>query len=259
MRKLFLVMSLVLAGLGPTGCKDDAGDRPSEAGSVDDSAVSMESDARIGSAGGSPASAGDMPCGPGRHLIHLAARDLRVTGVDLTQSYLDEARTRLSGAGLSAELIHADMRELLRPASFDAIFHLYSSFGYFDDPRDDLRLLRNMRESLRGGGCAVLELAVLDGVVLYSAQEHALEDGTSIVESASRHHQSGVLERDWEASGRGASGSRRRWQAKHRLYRVSELEQMLRGAGFHSIRVFGGFDGSAFVADAGHAVVVARV
>jgi len=200
----------------------------------------------------------DMPCGPGRHLIHLAARELRVTGVDLTQSYLDEARRRLSDAGLSAELIHADMRELLRPATFDAILHLYSSFGYFDDPRDDLRLLRNMRASLRQGGCAVLELAVLDGVVLDSAQEHALENGRSIIESASRHHPSGVLERDWQASEPGVPGAPRRWKAKHRLYRVSELEQLLRGAGFNSIRVFGGFDGSAYVAHAGHAVLVAR-
>jgi SAM-dependent methyltransferase len=200
----------------------------------------------------------DMPCGPGRHLIHLAARGLRVTGVDLTQSYLDEARQRLSAAGLSAELIHADMRELLRPASFDAVLHLYSSFGYFDDPRDDLRLLRNMRESLRESGCAVLELAVLDGVVLDSAQEHALENGSSIVESASRRDQNGALERDWETRGSSEAGPRQRWRAKHRLYRVSELERMLRDAGFNSIRVFGGFDGSAFDA-AGHAVVVARV
>ncbi len=201
----------------------------------------------------------DMPCGPGRHLVHLAARGLCVTGVDLTRSYLDEARKRLLRAGLSAELIHADMRALLRPASFDAVLHLYSSFGYFDEPRDDLRLLHNMRESLREGGCAVLELAVRDGVVLDAAQEHALENGSSIIESAARHDASGVLERDWEASGLGASGARRRWRAKHRLYRVSELEQMLRSAGFNSIRVFGGFDGSAFVADAGHAVVIARV
>jgi SAM-dependent methyltransferase len=200
----------------------------------------------------------DMPCGPGRHLIHLAARGLRVTGVDLTQSYLDDARERLRGAGLSAELIRADMRELLRPASYDAILHLYSSFGYFDDPRDDLRLLRNMRESLREGGCVVLELAVLDGVVLDSPQAHALENGCSIAESASRIDSSGVLERDWEASGQGASGTPRRWKAKHRLYRVSELEQLLRSAGFDAMRVFGGFDGSAFLADAGHAVIIAR-
>lgn len=200
----------------------------------------------------------DMPCGPGRHLIHLAAHGLRVTGVDLTRSYLDEARKRLSSAGLSAELIHGDMRELLRPASFDAILHLYSSFGYFEDPRDDPRLLRNMRESLRRGGCAVLELGVLDGVALDPVQAHALESGSSIALSASRVDPTGVLERDWEASGPAESGARRRWQAKHRLYRVGELEQMLRDAGFESIRVLGGFGGSAFEADAGYAVVVAR-
>lgn len=36
MRNLFLVTSLVLAGLGPTGCNDDGGDRTGDAGSVDD-------------------------------------------------------------------------------------------------------------------------------------------------------------------------------------------------------------------------------
>ena len=200
----------------------------------------------------------DMPCGPGRHLIHLAARGLRVTGVDLTPSYLDEARQRLQRAGLRAELIHADMRTLVRPASFDAVLHLYSSFGYFEDAGDDLRLLRNMRESLRDGGCAVLELAVLDGLVLDSPQVHALDDGSSVVESASRHAPGGMLEREWEA--RGASEAPgQRWRATHRLYRAAELVQMLRQAGFSSTRTLGGFDGRAFDADAGHAVIVARV
>ncbi len=36
------------------------------------------------------------------------------------------------------------MRQFQRPAAFDGALNLYSSFGYFERPDDDLRVLRNL-------------------------------------------------------------------------------------------------------------------
>ena len=42
----------------------------------------------------------DMACGPGRHALELARRGFRVTGVDRTQIYLNEAARGAEEAGL---------------------------------------------------------------------------------------------------------------------------------------------------------------
>ena len=49
----------------------------------------------------------DMPCGPGRHLVHFAERGFRVTGVDNTAEYLEQAQEKLNG--LSVELVCEDI------------------------------------------------------------------------------------------------------------------------------------------------------
>ena len=61
----------------------------------------------------------DLACGPGRIALELARRGFRVTGVDRTASYLDEARERAAADGLDVGSVQADMREFTRPETFD--------------------------------------------------------------------------------------------------------------------------------------------
>jgi len=80
-----------------------------------------------------PARVLDLCCGIGRHAAELARRGFTVTGVDLHEPYLAEARSAAPGA----EWIRADMREFRRPGAFDAAINMFSSFAYFEDPADD--------------------------------------------------------------------------------------------------------------------------
>jgi len=100
----------------------------------------------------------DLPCGPGRHSIELARRGFAMTGVDRTEQYLDEARCRADAAGVSVEWRQADMREFREPEAFDAAINMYTSFGYFVDQAEDLRVLENFCASLKPGGRLLMEL-----------------------------------------------------------------------------------------------------
>src|SRR3954447_7515610 len=51
----------------------------------------------------------DFCCGPGRHLLELARRGYRVTGVDRTHAYLERAAAVASDEGLDVQLIEADI------------------------------------------------------------------------------------------------------------------------------------------------------
>ena len=50
------------------------------------------------------------------------------------------------------------MREFIRSESFDLALSLFTSFGYFEDEQDDLRVLRNMHQSLKENGVLIIEV-----------------------------------------------------------------------------------------------------
>src|SRR4051812_46712231 len=59
-----------------------------------------------------PAEVLDLACGTGRHSREFAARGLAVTGLDYTESYLEQARKAAKKERLPIPFVHADMRDL---------------------------------------------------------------------------------------------------------------------------------------------------
>ena len=80
-----------------------------------------------------PATVLDVPCGSGRLAIELASRGFTATGVDLSQQFLDVARTSGDEQGVHIAWHRRDMRDLPWPMSFDGAFCFGNSFGYLDD------------------------------------------------------------------------------------------------------------------------------
>src|SRR5271155_2178344 len=100
----------------------------------------------------------DLCCGPGRHAVEFAKRGLEVTGVDGSGFLLDRARERARDAGVPVEWVQDDMRRFRQPANFELACSLFTSFGYFADEADNLRVLQNVWESLRDGGVFVIDV-----------------------------------------------------------------------------------------------------
>lgn len=102
---------------------------------------------------GSIGSALDVCCGTGAAMRYLRplARE-RVTGFDLSQGMLDEARLRLADAPGSArlEFVRGNALELPFQAEFDVV----TSFGAFGHilEEDEPRLVQGIARALRPGG-----------------------------------------------------------------------------------------------------------
>ncbi len=199
----------------------------------------------------------DLGCGPGRHAIPLARRGFRVTAVDLSAFHLARARERAASANVSVEFVAADMRAFVRPDAFDLTLSIFTSFGYFEDAEDDLRVLQNIRESLRPGGVLVMDVASKERMarVLHPTLSQRTADGAllvqrhEIVEDWSRVRNEWTVVRD---------GRARTFEFRLRVYSGQELKALLGAAGFLTVTLFGSLDGRPYGLEAERLVVVAR-
>ncbi|WP_281635845.1 class I SAM-dependent methyltransferase [Flavobacterium marginilacus] len=103
----------------------------------------------------------DLACGKGRHSIYLNQLGFDVIGADLSENSIKEAQIN-SNATLHFQ-VH-DMREVFED-KFDAIFNLFTSFGYFENDEDNLTTLKAIKESLSEYGFAVIDFMNVTNVL----------------------------------------------------------------------------------------------
>ena len=95
----------------------------------------------------------DLACGRGRHSKYLYKQGFDVTGVDLSEESIQYAK-QYEKPGLHFE-VH-DMC-LPYPKQFDAVFNLFTSFGYFENEEDNLRTIQAIKAELKPEGHGVID------------------------------------------------------------------------------------------------------
>ena len=197
----------------------------------------------------------DLCCGLGRHAQCMARKGMRVTGVDKSAFLLGEARSRYPDSGV--EWVQADMREFVRPGAFDLAVNLFTSFGYFEDPADNLRVLRNLRASLRPGGCLLIDLMGKEIVAKdpKATWTKPLADGGLFVGRLEVLPGWEKVQVEWIFI-RGEST--RRFTFQHFVYSGQELKQLLTQAGFSQVELLGDLAGGPYGADAVRLLAWAR-
>jgi SAM-dependent methyltransferase len=96
----------------------------------------------------------DLGCGNGRHSKYLVSKGFEVAGIDLAASSIRQAKR------WQTEKLHFyvhDMRVPFGKNSFDYVFNFFTSFGYFDDPSEDRKVVKNIHSALKPGGVLVMD------------------------------------------------------------------------------------------------------
>jgi SAM-dependent methyltransferase len=202
-------------------------------------------------------SALDLCCGPGRYSIALAQRGYRVTGVDRTAFLLDKANERAQVAQVTIDWVQQDMRDFVRPDSFDLVVSMFTSFGYFDNKQDDILVLGNMFASLRPGGRCLIDMMGKERLArtFQATTSEVLPDGTTVVQ---RHE----IVDDWTRV-RNEWILLRKGRAKHytfslTLYSGQELRDRMQQVGFVDVRLYGNLDGDVYGLNAQRLIAVGR-
>jgi SAM-dependent methyltransferase len=191
----------------------------------------------------------DLACGAGRHSKALCERWWTV-GLDLSAALLRIAR-REDG---DAPYVRADMRELpFADASFDLVVNLFTSFGYFEEDREDERVLARVRTAMKAGGTLVIDFLnasqVRRNLVSY---DERVENGITIEQSRVISDDDRFVEKRIRLRERG-----REYVERVRLLSAGDLRRMLEGAGFDVVHCFGDYSGSRWSEDSPRTILFA--
>jgi SAM-dependent methyltransferase len=220
-------------------------------------AAGEEAERVLALAGASRPDVLDLCCGTGRHAVAFATLGCRVTGVDRTRFALDRARAHAAQSSVQVEFVESDMREFERPASFDLVVNLFTSFGYFEAPDDDARVLRHVHEALRPGGAFVIDVIGKEVLarIFQDTRSAVAPDGTLLVWRTTVTDDWTRVGGEWHAIREGAA---RIFRIAHWIYSGRELRALLGQAGFRDVRLFGDLDGQEYGTAATRLVGVAR-
>lgn len=199
----------------------------------------------------------DLCCGPGRFSIAFARRKYAVTGVDRTRFLLAKARARARAARVKIEWIRQDMRDFVRPGAFDLALSMFTSFGYFDDKREDLIVLRHVLESLRPGGAFVIDVMGKERLARVFAPVTAasLPGGSRLVQQHEIFDDWTRIRNRWTLIRRGRTKT---FTFHHTLYSGQELRDRMEQAGFSDVRLYGELDGVPYGLGSPRLVAVGR-
>jgi SAM-dependent methyltransferase len=199
----------------------------------------------------------DLCCGPGRHAVEFAQQGFRVTGVDRSPFLLERAREHASGAPASIEWVMEDMRSFVRPAAFDLACNLFTSFGYFKEEQDNLRVLQNIHQSLKETGVLVIEVVGKERLARTWQNTicNELADGSLIVQRPQLRDDWCRVYSDWILL---KGGRARSFSFEHTIYSGRELKDRLLSCGFGQVQLFGDLQGSPYNLEATRLVAVAR-
>lgn len=200
----------------------------------------------------------DAGCGLGRISVELAALGLDVTGVDIIQSELDAARDSAEAEGVPLTLINHDLRSYHAPEQFDCAINLYTSFGYCATIEEDMKILKNIADSVKTGGTFIMECTSRETAIMYfTAGEEFERAGYKVV----THFE---VVGAWE-------GLRSQWTLYpldskqaidhtfiQRLYPATFLRDKLIDFGYSKVNIYGDFDKSPYNEHARTMVIIGK-
>ena len=199
----------------------------------------------------------DVGCGPGRHAIVLARRGMRVTAVDRHAGMLALATGRARAASVQVDWVHADARRLPGQATFAAGYCLFASWGYAEDPEDDVAVMAAVASRLQPGAAFLLDVPNAEWLQAHPAgHAYSAAAGVAVRESRRFDPEARALRVSWRV--RQTKGPAWSTTLTYRVYRMADLEWLLARCGLVLEKAYGDFTGAALGADCPRCLAVAR-
>ena len=175
----------------------------------------------------------DLACGKGRHSVYLNSLGYNVTGADLSEQSIAHAEQ------FENDTLKFKVHDMSKPYpdTFDAVFNLFTSFGYFEDEKCNLETIKSIQAELNEFGFGVIDfmntnyvienlipedIKTVDGIDFY--QKRSVKDGYIIKDISFE-----------------ADGEHFEFQERVKAFTLQDFETLFEKAGVHLLDVFGDY------------------
>ncbi|WP_418510231.1 class I SAM-dependent methyltransferase [Corallibacter sp.] len=175
----------------------------------------------------------DLACGKGRHSLYLNTLGYHVTGVDLSENSIAYAKQ------YENDSLHFEVHDMCKPfnKTFDAVFNLFTSFGYFEHEADNLRTIEAIKADLNTYGFGVIDFMntdyVIDNLV---AKDIKTVGGIDFCQE--RYVKDGYIIKDISFTDAGKDYS---FQERVKALTLSDFIELFDKAGVYLLDVFGDY------------------
>lgn len=191
----------------------------------------------------------DLGCGEGRYTYLLNKRGFCVYGLDLSENLIREGKKIY----VNLNTIVGDMRAI--PGKFNVILSLFTSFGYFEDEKENQKVLNSVSLSLHKDGWFWLDffnpLFIKKNLVPETVSE--VSPGCQVIEKR-RISFNRIIKDITFIQKKG----KKYYQESVRLYSRIELESMLKEAGIIPMGCFGNYRGDSWSDDQERTIIFGK-
>jgi len=180
----------------------------------------------------------DLACGKGRHSLYLNNIGYDVTGLDLSKQSISEAKQKKN------ERLCFDVHDMSTPyfKQFDAVFNLFTSFGYFDCDEDNLNTIKAIKANLKRNGVGVIDFMNID-VVKNSLKQDDMKTVDGIDFYLKRSVNNGYIVKDITFNFKGQDFS---FYERVKAFTLNDFKVMFEQAQLTLLDVFGDYQLNTF-------------
>lgn len=175
----------------------------------------------------------DLACGKGRHSVYLNSIGYDVTGVDLSKNSIDFAKQ------FENNMLHFKEHDMTLPLgeTFDGVFNLFTSFGYFENLDDNLKTIKAIKANLNDTGFGVIDFMNSDYVINnLVAENEKTVDGITF--KLQRKIENGYIIKTISFTDKGEDYA---FQERVRAFTLKDFETLFEEANVNLIDVFGDY------------------
>jgi len=199
----------------------------------------------------------DLACGFGRHSVKLAERGFKVTGYDLSESFLKHAQELANSIEVKIDLKQGDMRDIPFKDEFDVVINMFTAFGFFENEKEDLKVLKGVHKALKPGGQFLMDVINRETAIQVGAPRRWIRENHSyLLEERFFDFFRSRLELTNQLI--LVNGERKEANYSIRLYTLTEMLGLFNAAGLVLTDVYGDFSGALYNAESPRMILVAQ-
>ena len=198
--------------------------------------------ALLSEAGVRPRAMAECGCGTGGMTIPFARRGIQVAASDLSGEMLMLAADKARRAGVKAQFVRQDMREMRVPKPVDAVVCACDGVNYLTGDGDAAAFFAAAYRALKPGGALAFDVSSPEKLARMTGDRLYFEDRDDVTYLwLNEPGEGGTVKMDLtffvkEKDGRYIRFDESQFQ---RAYGIKELEALLAEAGFESVRTYG--------------------